>query len=253
MANEKIIEINSKNISEYQPRCFMKADKEGYKRKVDWLKKRFSEGLKIKQLYLENEKKCNGFIEYVPAEYAWRSVNAKGYMFIHCIWITPNKFKNKGHGSMLIQEAIKDAKKLKMNGVVTIVSDGPFMADKKIFLKNGFKSIAKEENFDLMVKSFKKSPLPKFNDWKKQLKKAKGIQIFYSKQCPWVAESIDEFSDILKKRKLKFKIKELKTAKQAQNAPSIYSVFNLIKDGKLLADHYISKTRFLNIINKEMK
>ena len=46
---------------------------------------------------------------------------------------------------------------------------------------------------------------------------------------------------------------ELKTAKDAQNAPSVYASFNLVKNGRLLADHYISSKRFQNIINKELK
>jgi len=45
---------------------------------------------------------------------------------------------------------------------------------------------------------------------------------------------------------------ELENAKQAQNAPSIYTTFNLVYNGKLLVDHYISNKRFLNIIEKEL-
>ena len=50
---------------------------------------------------------------------------------------------------------------------------------------------------------------------------------------------------------LKLNIVELTSPKEAQNAPSIYATFNLIYDGKLLADHYISARRFTNIIKKE--
>ena len=52
---------------------------------------------------------------------------------------------------------------------------------------------------------------------------------------------------------MELKLTELKSAKEAQNAPSIYASFNLIYNGKLLADHYISNRRFENIINKEIK
>jgi hypothetical protein len=38
---------------------------------------------------------------------------------------------------------------------------------------------------------------------------------------------------------------------EAQAAPSPYAVFNLIYDGRLLADHYISETRLMNILRKE--
>ena len=55
--------------------------------------------------------------------------------------------------------------------------------------------------------------LPKFKDYKKQLEKYKeGLYIVHSNQCPWVARSIDEFSQIAKKNKLKLNIIELKNS-----------------------------------------
>ena len=252
--NIKIVDVTLDNISQFAPTCFLNPQNEGYQIKLDWLRKRFSEGLRIKLLYFEKEKKCQGFIEYVPGEFAWRAIDAKGYMFIHCIWITPNKNKRKGYGSLLIKECIKDTKKQGKNGVAVVTSEGSFMAGKDLFLKNGFESIDKvKSSFELMIKQFKKSPPPKFNDWEKQLRKYQGLNIVYSNQCPWVARSIKDLKDVAKKKGLKLKIIEFKTAKQAQEAPSIYSVFNLIYNGKLLADHYISNRRFQNIINKELK
>jgi YoaP-like/Acetyltransferase (GNAT) family len=252
MPDVVIIDVDENNISQYPPKCFLNPKNEGYQIKLEWLKKRFSEGLKIKLLYLET--KCIGFIEYVPGEYAWRAVDAKGYMFIHCIWISPNKHKEKGYGSLLVKECMKDAEKEGKYGIAVVTSEGPFMAGKDLFLKNEFKSIASAKpSFELMVKILKEGPLPKFNDWEKQLSKYEGLNIIYSNQCPWVTRSIKELSEITKKKGLKLKVTELKNAEQAQNAPSIYAVFNLIYNGKLLIDHYISNTRFLNIINKEIK
>ena len=254
MNNIEIIRVDSNNISQYKPTCFLNPKNEGYQIKLEWLKKRFSEGLKIKLLYLEKERKCIGFIEYIPGEYAWRAVDAKGYMFIHCIWISPNKHKRKGYGSLLVKECIKDAKTEGKYGVAVITSEGPFMAGKALFLKNEFKSAASvKPSFELMVKTLKKGSLPKFKDWEKQLSKYKGLNIIYANQCPWVARSIKDLGEIAKKKGLKLNVTELKNAKQAQNAPSIYATFNLVYNGKLLVDHYISNTRFLNIINKEVK
>jgi len=248
-----IINIDKNNISEYPPKCFLNPKNEGYQIKLIWLKKRFSEGLKIKQLYLEKEKKCIGFIEYIPGEYAWRAIDAKGYMFIHCLWISPNNYKQKGYGSLLIKECIKDAKKEGKYGVAVVTSEGPFMAGKDLFLKNEFKSVAKvKPSFELMIKTLKKGPLPKLKDWEKQLGKYKGLNVIYANQCPWVARSIKDLDEIAKKKGVKLKVTELKSAKQAQNAPSIYSTFNLVYNGKLLIDHYISNKRFLNIINKNI-
>ena len=249
-----IVNVDKNNITQYAPTCFLNPNNEGYQTKLRWIMKRFSEGLKIKLLYSGDKAKCNGFIEYVPGEYAWRTVDAKGYMFIHCLWISPNKYKKKGYGSLLVKECINDAKKQGKIGVAVVTSEGPFMAGKGLFLKNGFKSVAQANpSYELMVKTFKKRSLPKFKDWGKQLHKYKGLNIIYSNQCPWVARSIDELREIAEKRGLKLKIIELKTAKQAQNAPSPYAVFNLVYDGRLLVDHYVSVTRFRNILNKEIK
>ena len=259
MPDTIIINIDKNNISQYPPVCFLNPKNEGYLIKLEWLKKRFLEGLKIKQLYLKGESKCVGFIEYVPGEQAFRAVDAKGYMFIHCIWITPNKNKGKGYGSLLVKECIKDAEKEGKYGVCVVTSEGSFMAGKDLFLKNGFESVAcAKPSFELMVKTLeqetlKKGPLPKFRDMEKQLSKYKGLNIIYSNQCPWVARFINELGEIVKKKDLKLKVTELENAKAAQDAPSIYATFNLVYDGKLLADHYISNTRFLNIINKEIK
>lgn len=253
MKETKIVDVNEYNISKYPPKCFLNPKNEGYQIKLKWLKKRFLEGLKIKQLYLENDKKCNGFIEYVPGEYAWRAVDAPGYMFIHCIWISPNKYKEKGYASLLVEECLNEAEIEGKLGVTVVTSEGSFMAGRELFLKNGFTSVAYKKPYDLMVKTLKEGALPKFRDWEKQLEKYKGLNIIYSNQCPWVARSIKELSETANEKGLNLKITELKTAKQAQNAPSIYATFNLIYDGKLLADHYISKKRFSNILKKELK
>jgi len=53
--------------------------------------------------------------------------------------------------------------------------------------------------------------------------------------------------------KLKPQIVEIKTYRQAQNAPTPYSAFAVIYNGQLLADHQISATRFKNIMNKILK
>jgi len=44
----------------------------------------------------------------------------------------------------------------------------------------------------------------------------------------------------------------LNSAREAQNAPSYYGVFNLVWNGRLLSDHYVSKGRFKNILRKEL-
>jgi len=249
MPNVKMVEVTEENINKYPPRCFLKTDNPGFLAKVEWLKRRFSEGLRIKQTYVDE--KLIGFIEYVYGENAWRAVDSKDYLFIHCIWIYPNANKNKGYASLLVNEVIKDAEKEGKLGVSVVASEGAFMADKRLFLKNGFEIVEESKPFSLLVKKLKDGDLPKFRDWKKQLEKFNGFHILYSNQCPWVSRFLLEIRGVIKKKDLKLRITELKTPKDAQNAPSIYASFNLINNGKLLADHYISVRRFESILKKE--
>ena len=50
----KIVDVNLNNISSYPARCLMSPKDRSYEYKKEWLEKRFSEGLKIKQLYMVN-------------------------------------------------------------------------------------------------------------------------------------------------------------------------------------------------------
>jgi len=49
------------------------------------------------------------------------------------------------------------------------------------------------------------------------------------------------------------KITKIENAKQAKEGPSGYGVFSLLHDGKLIEDHYLSATRFRNILQKKSK
>jgi L-amino acid N-acyltransferase YncA len=249
----EIVTIDEGNFTQHPGViCFINPKNPAFPLKIDWIKQRFSEGLRIKLLYTEDRRKVAGFIEYVPGEFAWRAVSASGYMFIHCLWIYPNENKNKGLGTQLINECIEDARQNNYNGVAVVTSKNAFMANSSLFLKNGFREIANDgTGNELLAFSFNNETLPAINDWKKQLATFHGLHIIYSKQCPWVARMVEEIKESELAKKLGIQITGLKTPADAQNAPSLYSVFNLINNGKLLADRYISITRFNNILKKE--
>jgi len=251
MDDIKIITVDENNVSEYGFYCSKNPKYEGYQLKLDWLKQRFTEGLKIKLLQSNSEGPI-GFIEYIPGEYAWRVVDASGYLVIHCIYVVSKKDRSKGYGSLLLNDCIEDAKKMKKSGVAVVTSDKAMMAEKGLFLKNGFEVVDKVERFELLVKQLKKVPLPRFKDWEKERSKYKGLNLIYANQCPYHKKAVSAICEASEEKGFQVKVFEIKDAKDAQNAPSIYGVFCLVHDGKLLADHYISKTRFQNILNKEL-
>jgi len=246
----KIVDVTAENLENYpQVVCYTNKKHPYHHIKIDWIKNRFQEGLKIKLLFLEGMKRSFGFIEYIPGENCWRGVKAEGYMFIHCLWTSGKKFQHQGLGSLLIKEVEKDA--VDMKGVAVMVSDKSFMADKNIFLKNDYKITSEAGSEQLLVKQFTTTDLPTITDNKNSLNETQDLTIFYSDQCPWVSRLIRDIEPVLKEKKLKIDIRKITAAAEAQQAPTPYSVFNLIYKGKILSDRYISVTRFNNILKKE--
>ena len=248
--NHSIVDVTLENLAFYpEVVCYINPKNPYHHIKLDWIKQQYQFGLKIKLLYINQEKRPVGFIEYVPGEYCWRTVDAVGYMFIHCLWTNGKKYQHQGLGSLLINEVEKDAAGTK--GVAVVTSDRSFMTNKKIFLKNGY-TIAAESNKDqLLVKQFTSGNFPEIIDYKSNLAKFQDFTIIYSDQCPWVSRFIHEVKPVVREQKLKLNIQKISSASEAQQSPSLYSVFNLIYKGKILADRYISVTRFKNILNKE--
>ena len=247
----RIVEVTVENLPEHPGAiCFINPKNEHYNIKISWMLEQFKKGLKIKLLYIEGEKSPKGFIEYIPGEFCWRPVDAKGYMFIHCLWTYDKKYQRQGLGKQLIDDVEKDASQMK--GVAMLVSNGSFMADSRIFLKNGYRITETSGKDQLLVKQFVEGPLPVLNKSGIDLSKYKGLTFIYSLQCPWVARFMEEVKPILEKKNLTPEMIEIRTYAEAQKAPSVYGTFNLIYNGKILADRYISTTRFVNIINKEI-
>ena len=248
----KVVQVTADNLADYpQAICFINPKHELFHKKIEWLQEQFKNGLVMKLLYIAEEKKPVGFIEYIPGEFCWRAVNAKDYLFIHCLWTNGKKYQHQGLGALLLAEAEKDAHDTL--GVAVVTSDKSFMTNKDIFLKNGYEIVDESGKEQLLVKKLKQGAVPEINDWQAELEKIKDLTIIYSRQCPWVARFIEEVKPILEEKNLSPTIIELKTPEQAQHAPSLYSVFNLIYDGKIYADRYISTTRFKNIVEREMK
>jgi len=112
----KIITTSPDDIGTFAMCGYKNNKQEGYRRKVEWNKKRYAEGMRYKILHSEDQGAVGG-IEYIPGEFTWRAVEAAGYMMIHCVYIMKKPYKGKGYGDLLLAECLKDAKKEKMFGV----------------------------------------------------------------------------------------------------------------------------------------
>jgi GNAT superfamily N-acetyltransferase len=258
MDDFSIIDTTADNIAKYGICSYKDIRQDGFCRKIEWMKRRVPEGLRIKTLYSETGK-TQGMIEYIPGDFCWRPVIAPGYMFIHCIFVGFKKdYKGKGYGTRLLEECIRDARQGNMSGVAVVTRDGTWMAKKEFFLKNGFTVVdTAPPDFQLLVLKFdERAPEPGFaGEWDKKLAPYReGLTILRSDQCPTLAKSVREISETAEKvYGIKPRIIELKSHEDAQASPCPFGAFCVIYDGKIVAHAPISNTRFKNIMNKMMK
>ena len=256
MSTPVLIDIDSSNLAEF-PCCGIKNPSHpGLLAKRCWLKAQFSLGLRAKIL-LGADGKPFGYIEYLPGEFAWRGVSAAGYMFIHCIWNQSSRHQRKGWGSAMLEACVKDAKAAGMNGVAVLTRAGPWSAGRSLFLAKGFKlADAAPPDYELLVHKFKASaadPASKGGYDRKAARFGNGLTIIRSAQCPYISKFGAEIAQTAEEEfHLKPKTIELESCKDAQDAPTPYAVFAIVYQGRILADHQISRTRFRNIMKKVM-
>ncbi|MGB2907661.1 MAG: hypothetical protein WBB73_11175 [Candidatus Aminicenantaceae bacterium] len=238
MPEPKIIDVNSENVEETGFFCYMsKRKSEGYQRKLDWLKARFAEGMRIQMLELPER----GFIEYLPGEFAWRAVRAEDYLFIHCLWVV-GKSKRKGYSGILLEECVKAAKDTGKKGVAMLTSESNWLVGKKALLKYGFASAAEEPPFTLMVKRFGKADLPTFSgSWEEKARRfGAGLTVIRTAQCPYIPDAADTVHEAARELGIECRVVELKSSEEIrEKAPSPYGVFSIVYNGRLMSYHYL--------------
>jgi hypothetical protein len=255
MGDVRIIDTDKDKVLEFGVCGYKSAKRPGFLEKVGWLEKRLAEGLKIKTLYSDDDG-AQGMIEYIPGEYCWRPVEAAGYTFIHCIFSGFKKrYKNKGYGSMLLDECLKDAKREKTYGVAVVTRKGSFMAGSGVFLKRGFEvADSAPPDFELLVKRHgKTSPAPRFKSgWDKRAKKyKKGLTVIRSDQCPYTVKNVNEICETAERKyRMKPKVVSLGSCREARRSPCPFGTFCIVLNGRVIACHPISSRRFSNIMDK---
>lgn len=105
--------------------------------KKEWMKQRFEEGL----VFYRSEERGKCFIEYIPAENAWIPIEANGWIYINCLWVS-GVMKGHGYSNELLSECIRDARTQRKNGVCILCAEGRFLtqgiqSDKKFLALAG--------------------------------------------------------------------------------------------------------------------
>ena len=177
------IRVIKENIDKEHIYCAM-SGKQSLAKK-EWLKQRFEEGL----VFYRSAERGKCFIEYIPAENAWVPIDAAGWLYINCLWVS-GSLKGHGYSSELLEECLRDAKAQGKNGVCILCAEGrkrEFLADPKFLTHKGFKvSDISDCGISLMCLPLAESAQPpKFKDCAKHPKvEENGFVLYYTDQCP---------------------------------------------------------------------
>lgn len=243
-----IITITKDNLEQEHICCAISTNKDcQVLSKKKWMSERFDDGLVFKKGNVRG--KC--FIEYIPAEKAWIPIEADGYMFVNCFWVS-GQFKGQGNANVLLEECIKDSKEKERKGIVILSSKKkmPFLSDAKFLRYKGFKLADTAEPFyELYYLPFDKDyAKPCFKAHAKSPKiMEQGFVLYYTRQCPFTAKYVPLIENIAKDREIPFHVICLNNTENAQNAPVAFTTYSLFYNGEFLTNEILSEKKFEKI------
>ncbi|MBQ9013826.1 MAG: GNAT family N-acetyltransferase [Bacilli bacterium] len=242
------INLDLNNIDEEHICCAIGDPKhqDGVNKKKQWIKNKIKDGHVFRKLNARGKT----FIEYEPVETAWVPIIGENYMYIYCLWVA-GSFKGKGIGKELLEYAINDAKKKKMNGICTLVSQKkkPFIGDKKFFLHYGFKVIDKVNDYELLALQFDDKETPKFSDTARKMEiDSQDFTIYYSNECPYVEYEVKELSNYAKDNNIKLNFMKIDSLEKAKNVPCIFNNWANFYKGKFISNTILNANSFKKLL-----
>ena len=219
--------------------------------KKQWISKRFDDGLVFKKCDVRG--KC--FIEYIPAENAWSPIEADGYMYINCFWVS-GQYQGQGNSNLLLGECIRDSKAKGKKGLVILSSKKkqPFLSDPKFLRYKGFILADTVEPFyELLYLPFEENTSkPRFkNHVKTPILGEQGFVLYYTNQCPFTVKYAPLIENVAKKKGIPFKSIIFETTEQAQNAPAPFTTYSLFYNGEFLTNEILSEKKFEKILTEK--
>ena len=245
------INLDENNINDEHICCAIGDPKHqnGVDKKKQWIKNKIKDGHVFRKLNARGKI----FIEYEPLETSWVPIEGKNYMYIYCLWVA-GSFKGKGIGKELLEYAINDAKKKKMNGICTLVSKKkkPFIGDKKFFEHYNFKTVDTIDDFELLVLKFSEGEMPKFSSSARKMEiENQNFTIYYSNECPYVEYEVKELTEYAKEKGIKLDFIKIDTLEKAKNAPCVFNNWANFYKGKFISNTILNANAFEKILKQK--
>ena len=216
--------------------------------KKAWLADRFDEGL----VFLKSVERGKCFIEYLPAEYAWVPINADGYMYIDCLWVS-GSFKGHGYSTELLDACIEDSTEKGKKGlcILAAAKKKPFLADPRFLKYKGFAVCDEADNgIQLWYLPFgDEADRPGFRECAKHPHiEEKGYVLYYTSQCPFNAKYVPVLEQTAKENNIPFHAIHIDSREEAQNAPTPVTNYALFCDGGYITNEQMNYKKFLKLV-----
>lgn len=245
----ELIKITHENLEQEHICCAISDNKDvQVMSKKSWLEDRLDEGL----VFLKCDVRGKCFIEYIPAEYAWVPIEADGYMYIDCLWVS-GQFKGHGYSNLLLNECIEDSRAKGKKGLVILSSKKKtgFLSDPKYMKYKGFVTAdTASPYFELMYLPFDKSgEKPCFKNTVKDHKDMQnGFTLYYTNQCPFTAKYVPLLEKMAKARGSDFQTMHIQTRDEAQNGPTPFTTFSLFYNSGFVTHEILSENKFEKLL-----
>ncbi len=218
--------------------------------KKAWLAERFDEGL----VFLKSVERGKCFIEYIPAEYAWNPLEADGYMYIDCLWVS-GSLKGHGYSNDLLGECIRDSREKGRKGLCILSSakKKPFLSDPKYLAHKGFKVADEADNgIQLWYLPFEAgTEKPRFKECAKHPHvDGEGFVLYYTSQCPFNARYVPIVEKTAEDRGIPFRAVHIESRRQAQEAPTPVTTYSIFFDGEYVTNEQMNDRKFLKLAGK---
>ena len=242
------IRVTKENLEKEHICCAISNNKDvQVSSKKAWLKDRFDDGL----VFLKSVERGKCFIEYIPAEYAWNPIDAEGYMYIDCLWVS-GSFKGHGYSNDLLASCIEDSKAKGKKGlcILCAAKKKPFLADPKFLKYKGFAVCDESDNgIQLWYLPFAAdSEPPRFKECAKHPHvDEEGYVLYYTSQCPFNAKYVPIVERTAKEHNIPFRAVHIKSREEAQNAPTPVTTYALFFNGQYLTNEQMNDKRFLKL------
>ena len=218
--------------------------------KKAWLAERLEEGL----VFLKSVERGKCFIEYLPAEMAWNPIEAEGWLYIDCLWVS-GSFKGHGYSNDLLAACISDGRAQGKKGlcILAAAKKKPFLADPKYLKHKGF-TVCDEADNGIQLWHLPFDPeaaKPAFKACARHPRiDETGYVLYYTSQCPFNAKYVPIVEQTAKEHGIPFRAIHLETREAAQAAPTPVTTYALFHDGVYLTNEQMNDSKFLKLAAK---